>query len=34
MGCQLVGLNEAFYSNDWQKTEAALFWAYFLRDRR
>src|SRR5882724_3789784 len=30
MGCQLVGLNEALYSNDWQKTEAALFWAYYF----
>ncbi len=34
MGCQLVGLNEALYSNDWQKTEAALFWAYFIHSNR
>jgi len=30
MGCQLVGLNEAFYTNDGTATEIALFWAYFL----
>jgi streptothricin acetyltransferase len=30
MGCQLVGLNEVFYTNDGAATEIALFWAYFL----
>ncbi len=30
MGCQLVGLNEAFYTNDGAATEIALFWAYFF----
>ncbi len=30
MGCQLVGLNEAFYANNGAATEIALFWAYFL----
>ncbi|MEP7289296.1 MAG: GNAT family N-acetyltransferase [Chloroflexota bacterium] len=32
MGCQLVGLNEAFYSttNDVAINEIALFWAYFM----
>ncbi len=36
MGCQLVGLNEAYYTNDandtnsGQSTEIALFWVYYL----
>ncbi len=31
MGCRLVGLNEAYYSNNGIEEEVALFWAYFLR---
>jgi GNAT superfamily N-acetyltransferase len=31
MGCQLIGMNELFYTNDGQNTEIALFWAYPLR---
>jgi ribosomal protein S18 acetylase RimI-like enzyme len=34
MGCQLVGINEAYYANDGQNTEIALFWAYYVRTRR
>lgn len=30
MGCQLVGINEALYTNDGYSTEIALFWAYFF----
>jgi ribosomal protein S18 acetylase RimI-like enzyme len=30
MGCQLVGLNELYYTNDGPNTEIALFWAYIL----
>jgi ribosomal protein S18 acetylase RimI-like enzyme len=30
MGCRLVGINEAFYTNDPQDSEIALFWAYFM----
>jgi streptothricin acetyltransferase len=32
MGCQLVGVNEAFYTNDGQNSEIALFWAYLFSD--
>jgi ribosomal protein S18 acetylase RimI-like enzyme len=34
LGCELVGLNEAFYTNDGYKTEIALFFAYNLRAGR
>jgi ribosomal protein S18 acetylase RimI-like enzyme len=30
MGCQLVGINEALYTNDGYNTEIALFWAYYF----
>jgi streptothricin acetyltransferase len=31
MGCELVGINSAFYTNNGYETEVALFWAYFLK---
>lgn len=31
MGCQLIGINELYYTNDGLNTEIALFWAYSLR---
>lgn len=31
MGCELVGINETLYTNDWRASEFALFWAYKLR---
>lgn len=34
MGCQLVGLNESYYTNNGYETEIALFWAYYLRAGR
>jgi ribosomal protein S18 acetylase RimI-like enzyme len=34
MGCELVGLNESYYTNNSYKSEIALFWAYYLRDGR
>jgi ribosomal protein S18 acetylase RimI-like enzyme len=30
MGCELVGINEVYYTNDGSVTEVALFWAYRL----
>jgi ribosomal protein S18 acetylase RimI-like enzyme len=30
MGCELVGINEVYYTNDGSATEVALFWAYRL----
>jgi ribosomal protein S18 acetylase RimI-like enzyme len=30
MGCELVGLHEAYYANPTETTEIALFWAYLL----
>ncbi len=30
MGCELVGINEVYYTNDSSATEVALFWAYRL----
>jgi ribosomal protein S18 acetylase RimI-like enzyme len=30
MGCELVGINEAYYPHDGSVTEVALFWAYRL----
>jgi ribosomal protein S18 acetylase RimI-like enzyme len=30
MGCQLIGINELFYTNDGLNTEVALFWAFQL----
>lgn len=30
MGCQLIGINELYYTNDGLNTEIALFWAYAL----
>ena len=30
MGCKLVGINDALYTNNGYETEIALFWAYFL----
>lgn len=34
MGCELVGINEAYYVNDGTTSEIALFWAYHLRGYR
>ncbi len=34
MGCQLVGINETYYTNDGLQTEVALFWAYRLPEPR
>jgi ribosomal protein S18 acetylase RimI-like enzyme len=31
MGCELAGLNEALYTNEWRASEFALFWLYRLR---
>jgi ribosomal protein S18 acetylase RimI-like enzyme len=34
MGCELIGINELLYMNDWRTAESgefALFWAYKLR---
>jgi GNAT superfamily N-acetyltransferase len=31
MGCQLIGINELYYTNDGLNTEIALFWAYPLQ---
>lgn len=30
MGCELIGINEVYYTNDGSATEVALFWAYRL----
>lgn len=30
MGCELIGINEVYYTNDGLATEVALFWAYRL----
>jgi ribosomal protein S18 acetylase RimI-like enzyme len=34
MGCQLVGIDETYYTNDGLQTEVALFWAYRLSEPR
>jgi streptothricin acetyltransferase len=33
MGCKLVGLNEAFYTNDSSTSEVALFWTYLMPEK-